>query len=99
MLYHTISTQYPISSLSFIFSNSGILAVEEDDIPPTDSIKVFILYCLREKFADSATNILLDMALLVDPRFKTAYIEEDKVEEIKCSLIGDGCNAVLPGQS
>ncbi|KAF3833113.1 hypothetical protein F7725_026778 [Dissostichus mawsoni] len=42
-----------------------------------------------EKFDDPATNDLLDMAGLVDPRFKTRYIAEDKLEETKCRALSE----------
>lgn len=63
--------------------HSSILAIQEDDTALTQSIKISILDYLREKSSYLATNNLLDMALLVDPRFKTTYIAEEKVEEIK----------------
>ncbi|KAF3856818.1 hypothetical protein F7725_017541, partial [Dissostichus mawsoni] len=50
---------------------------------------VSILDYLREKFDDPATNDLLDMAGLVDPRFKTRYIAEDKLEETKCRALSE----------
>lgn len=77
--YVTVSYVKPVLHLF----HSSILAVQEDDTPLTQSIKGSILDYLREKFADPATDALLDMASLVDPRFKTTYITAAKVEEIK----------------
>jgi len=69
--------------------HSSILAIQDDDTALAQSIKVSILDYLREKFDDPATNDLLDMAGLVDPRFKTRYIAEDKLEETKCRAISE----------
>lgn len=81
--YVTVSYVKPVLHLF----HSSILAVQEDDTPLTQSIKGSILDYLREKFADPATDALLDMASLVDPRFKTTYTAAEKVEEIKCRAI------------
>lgn len=83
--YVTVSYVKPVLHLF----HSSILAIQEDDTALTQSIKVSILDYLREKFDDPATNDLLDMAGLVDPRFKTRYVAEDKVEEIKCRAISE----------
>ena len=54
MLYHTTASKCPVSNLLLCLFHSGISAAEEDDTSLTDSIKVFILFRLREKFADPA---------------------------------------------
>lgn len=59
-------SQFPIGSLCLISAN---LAVQEDDTPLTQSIKTSFLDYPRKKFADPATDTLLDMASLVDPWF------------------------------
>ncbi|KAK1900649.1 Zinc finger BED domain containing protein 4 [Dissostichus eleginoides] len=51
-----------------------ILAIQDDDTALTQSIKVSILDYLREKFDDPATNDLLDMAGLVDPRVQLSHL-------------------------
>lgn len=38
---------------------------------------------LNEKYDDQTTDDLLDMASLVDPRFKTHHIKDEKVDHIK----------------
>ncbi|KAJ4941983.1 hypothetical protein JOQ06_011854 [Pogonophryne albipinna] len=83
--YVTVSYVKPVLHLF----HSSILAIQDDDTALTQSIKVSILDYLREKFDDPATNDLLDMAGLVDPRFKTRYIVEDKLEETKCRAISE----------
>ena len=83
--YVTVSYVKPVLHLF----HSSLLAIQEDDTALTQSIKVSILDYLREKFDDPATNDLLDMAGLVDPRFKTRYVAEDKMEEIKCRAISE----------
>ena len=80
-----------------LFRSSSILAVQEDDTPLTKSIKVSILGYLKEKFADPETNKLLDMASLMDPRFKTTYIAEEKIEDIKLRAMAE-MEKMLPDQ-
>lgn len=56
----------------------------QDDTELTEAIREGILEYLNEKYDDQTTEDLLDMATLVDPRFKTAYIQdEERVELIK----------------
>ncbi|KAI2666742.1 E3 SUMO-protein ligase ZBED1 [Labeo rohita] len=62
--------------------NKTIVAPQEDDTQLTKNIKDKILEYLNEKYADPDTEDLLDMASFVDPRFKTKYIKEEKVEYI-----------------
>ena len=83
--YVTVSYVKPVLHLF----ESSILAVQEDDTPLTKSIKVSILDNLKEKFADPETNKLLDMASLMDPRFKTTYIAEEKIEDIKLRAMAE----------
>lgn len=69
--------------------HSSILAIQEDDTVQTQSIKVSILDYPREKFADPATNDLLDMASLVDPRFKTQTPRKKRWRKSRqCCLTG-----------
>lgn len=44
---------------------------------------------LNEKYDDQRTDDLLDMASLVDPRFKTQYIKPDKIEAIKMRVVSE----------
>lgn len=89
--YVTVSYIQPVLHLF----HSSILAIQEDATALTQSIKVSILDYLTEKFADPATSDLLDMALLVDPRFKTTYCTLQKKRWRKVqSHIRDGGNAV-----
>ena len=83
--YVTVSYVKPVLHLF----ESSILAVQEDDTPLTKSIKVTILDYLKEKFADPETNKLLDMASLMDPRFNTTYIAEEKIEDIKLRAMAE----------
>lgn len=63
--------------------NTEVLKPGEDDTELTKAIKATITTYLNEKYDDSATDNLLNMASLVDPRFKTRYIQDDKVEAVK----------------
>lgn len=57
-----------------------LLNLIDDDSKLTNTIKTTILNYLTEKYQDPTTDALLDMALLLDPSFKTQYI--DKKEEV-----------------
>lgn len=81
--YVTVSYVKPVLNLF----HSTILAVQEDDTPLAQSIKTSILDYLRKKFDDPTMDTLLDMASLVDPRFKISYISAEKVDEITCRAI------------
>ncbi|CAM4293523.1 unnamed protein product [Leuciscus chuanchicus] len=81
--YVTVSYVKPVLHLF----QSSLLARQENDTPLTQSIKASILDYLREKYSDPSTNDLLDMAGLVDPRFKITYCTEKKVEAIKSRAI------------
>ncbi|XP_017291101.2 E3 SUMO-protein ligase ZBED1-like [Kryptolebias marmoratus] len=56
---------------------------KDGDTELTKAIKKGIFKYLNEKYDDNAMDNLLDMATLVDPRFKTAYMKEERVEFIK----------------
>lgn len=56
--YVTVSYVKPVL---YLF-HSSVLAIQKDDTSLTQSIKVSFLDYLREKFADPATNALLDIA-------------------------------------
>lgn len=89
--YVTVSYVKPVLHLF----QSSLLARQENDTPLTQSIKASILDYLREKYSDPSTNDLLDMAGLVDPRFKITYCTETKVDAIKIRAITEIMEAML----
>ncbi|ROL50205.1 hypothetical protein DPX16_22307 [Anabarilius grahami] len=64
-------------------ATSVVLKPQDDDTQLTRDIKVNILDYLNEKYADESTQELLDMAFLLDPRFKTTYINAERVDYMK----------------
>lgn len=54
--------------------NNKILSQTDGDTELTKVVKEGILKYLNEKYDDHATNNLVGMATLVDPRFKTTYM-------------------------
>ncbi|XP_077359465.1 E3 SUMO-protein ligase ZBED1-like isoform X2 [Festucalex cinctus] len=60
-----------------------ILKSQDDDSPLTRTIKEGIINYLSNDYADDVTENLLDMATLLDPRFKTAYIKEERIDLMK----------------
>ncbi len=67
-----VSVSY-IKPVLHLFNNT-VLAAADDDTELTKDMKRVILEYLNEKYSDPKTVDLLDMASLVDPRFKDAYI-------------------------
>ncbi|XP_057183139.1 E3 SUMO-protein ligase ZBED1-like [Triplophysa rosa] len=61
--------------------NEEVLKHVADDSELTKTIKSTVINYLNEKYGDAPTDDLLNIASLVDPRFKTQYIKDDKVEE------------------
>lgn len=66
--------------------NNSVLKDQEDDTPLAKTIKHDILNYLNEKYSGSETQELLDMASVLDPRFKLNYVDEDKKESIVCRV-------------
>ena len=83
--YVTLSYVRPVLHL---FS-TDILAEEEGDTELCRSIKTCIMKYLNDKYADLATTDLLDMATFVDPRFRDAYIQRDKVDGLKQRVVAE----------
>ncbi|XP_017320472.1 E3 SUMO-protein ligase ZBED1-like [Ictalurus punctatus] len=77
--YVSVSFLKPVMHLF----NTSILKEAEDDTDLTRTIKTTVMGYLNEKYDDQATDDLLDMACLVDPRFKLQYTQEEKREYIK----------------
>lgn len=63
-----VSVSY-IKPVLHLFNNT-VLAAADDDTELTKDMKRVILEYLNEKYSDPKTVDLLDMASLVDPRFK-----------------------------
>ncbi|XP_057713979.1 E3 SUMO-protein ligase ZBED1-like [Corythoichthys intestinalis] len=76
-----VSVSY-VKPVLHLFKNQ-ILKPHHDDSALTRSVKEGILRYLCDEYADDATERLLDTATLLDPRFKTAYIKEERIEWIK----------------
>ncbi|KAL6475368.1 hypothetical protein MHYP_G00164080 [Metynnis hypsauchen] len=69
-----------------------ILKPDAEDSDLTKSIKTTVISYLNENYDDAATDDLLDIASLLDPRFKTCYIKEDKVNAIKARAMAEMLN-------
>lgn len=77
--YVSVSFLKPVMHLF----NTSILKEAEDGTELTRTIKTTVMGYLNEKYDDPAMDDLLDMACLVDPRFKLQYTKEEKKEYIK----------------
>lgn len=77
--YTSVSYLKPVLQLF----NEELLKPEADETELTKTIKATVISYLNEKYADDATDDLLNIASLADPRFKTRYIKENKVEAVK----------------
>lgn len=77
--YVTVSFIKPTLSMF----RSNILKPEDDDTELTKTIKENILSYMTDKYSDPDKDELLDMASLMDPRFRTTYTRPEMVEHIK----------------
>ncbi len=82
-----VSVSY-IKPVLHLFNNT-VLAAADDDTELTKDMKRVILEYLNEKYSDPKTVDLLDMASLVDSRFKDAYIADDRQEFIKTRAVAE----------
>lgn len=78
--------------------NSSILRAHDDDTDLTKRIKTTILQYLYCKYSDPVTDELLNIASLMDPRFRTTYIEHDKLEGIKQKVVKE-LTSLLPDKN
>lgn len=62
---------------------TNLLQPEEEDTELTKTIKRNTMWYLDDKYSDPVKNKLLDMSSLMDARFRTTYIDPDKVEQVK----------------
>lgn len=81
--YVTLSYIRPLLHLF----NTSLLAHEEGDTELCKSIKSWIVDYLNSKYADPSTSDLLDIASLLDPRFKASYISGEKMYALKHRVI------------
>ncbi|XP_077378781.1 E3 SUMO-protein ligase ZBED1-like isoform X2 [Festucalex cinctus] len=61
----------------------NLLNLDDEDSELTNMMKTTILNYLTEKYQDPTADALLDMASLLDPRFKSQYIDSDKKEGVQ----------------
>ncbi|KAL0158827.1 hypothetical protein M9458_046903 [Cirrhinus mrigala] len=67
--------------------NEEVLKHVADDSELTKTIKASVISYLNEKYDNAATDDLLSIASLVDPRFKKCYIKDDKLEAVKSRAV------------
>ncbi|KAL1258076.1 hypothetical protein QQF64_011320 [Cirrhinus molitorella] len=82
-----VSVSY-IKPVLHLFNNT-VLAAADDDTELTKDMKTVILKYLNKKYSEPKTVDLLDIASLVDPRFKDAYIADDRQEFIKTRAVAE----------
>ncbi|KAG1945207.1 zinc finger BED domain-containing protein 1-like [Pimephales promelas] len=83
--YVSVSYIKPVLSLLKV----NILSPNDDDTELTKTMKQTVLDYLTDKYQDPTTDDLLDMASLLDPRFKTQYIASDKIEGIQARAVSE----------
>lgn len=79
--------------------NHEILKSRDVESPLSRTIKEGILNYLNDKYDDDTTEKLLDMATLLDPRFKTAYIKEDRLNFMKTRAAAEMEHLVAGGET
>ncbi|XP_077359939.1 E3 SUMO-protein ligase ZBED1-like [Festucalex cinctus] len=83
--YFSVSHIKPILTLF----NTTILAPKEEDTDMTKSIKKKMLEYMNSKYNDEDTQMLLDVASFLDPRYKTQYISVNNIPIIKTRLVSE----------
>lgn len=68
---------------------TNLLQPQEGDLCLTTTIKGNILSYLEDKYSDPENDELLDIASLMDPRFRTTYITPSKLDHIKNRAINE----------
>ena len=81
--YVTLSYVRPVLHLL----NTSLVAPEEEEMELCKSIKAHILEYLNSKYSERKTSDLLDIASLLDPRFRASYIAKEKLEGLKCTAV------------
>ncbi len=81
--YVTISSVLPMIELL----NNTLLKQCDDDTDLVASMKKTVKDDINSRYTDKKTITLLRLSSLLDPRFKSKYIEEVSLEEIKHSII------------
>lgn len=92
--YVSVSYVKPVLHLM----KNNLLKPEDDDTELTVLIKTTINQYLSEKYQDPATDALLDMASLLDPRFKTQYVDTAEKSQIQSRAVTE-LEALLSPQS
>lgn len=82
-----VSVSYVKPVLNLLKMN--LLKLNDEDSELTQTMKTTVLDYLTEKYQDPKTDALLDMASLVDPRFKTQYIASDKREGVQAKVVSE----------
>ncbi|CAM4533447.1 unnamed protein product [Leuciscus chuanchicus] len=82
-----VSVSY-IKPVLHLFKTS-LLLPEEEDLELTKTIKANIMRYLESKYCDLEKEELLDMATLLDPRFRTTYIDASKLEVVKKRAVSE----------
>ncbi|XP_071344173.1 E3 SUMO-protein ligase ZBED1-like [Trachinotus anak] len=86
--YVTVSYVKPMLHLF----RSNLLQVNEGDTQLTKEMKTKIMAYLDENYAGPDSDDLLDMATLMDPRFKVQYIRPEKVVATKMRAVSEVVN-------
>ncbi|XP_061592770.1 zinc finger BED domain-containing protein 4-like [Cololabis saira] len=92
-LYVSVSCVKPVLHLF----RTSLLQREEKDTELTAKIKTNIMQYLNDKYSNTVQDELLDMSSLMDPRFRTTYIDPEKVEQVKKRAVTELLSLTVPG--
>ncbi|KAJ8270429.1 hypothetical protein GJAV_G00114470 [Gymnothorax javanicus] len=68
---------------------TSLLQREAEDTELTATVKGNIMQYLDDKYSNAVQDELLDISSLMDPRFRTTYIDPDKVEQVKKRAVSE----------
>lgn len=83
--YVTVSSVLPMVELL----NNSLLKQCEDDTDLVASMKKIVQDDINSRYTDSEIVTLLRLASLLDPRFKSKYLEESSLEVVKDTIISE----------
>lgn len=71
------------------FRSEEVLKPEDEDSDFKENIKTIVIHNMKDKFNDAATDDLLNISPMLDPRFKTSHVKPEKVDALKARVVAE----------
>lgn len=73
---------------------TDIMAAKEGETELTAEMKGKMLADIKERYEGKPFTALLEKSTFLDPRYKTDYMDDEKVEEVKSSIVKEGAKCI-----